>query len=215
MKLETIEALYNHLIERGYKITRDGNTLSAGGSLYLSSLTTLPEGVTLSAGGSLDLRSLTDEMQSYQGKNIHLRTIDGCTMRLISKRKMGEVELWSAQYFKGHLETDPRCFVAIEGEYSAHGETAEQALRDLRFKIAQIDFDPEELAATICQRGTVTFNDYRLLTGACESGLREGLRARGIDPDTEELPLKQVLELCRYGYGGTRFIEAVKSRGAA
>lgn len=36
----------------------DGKTLTAGGGLYLGSLTTLPEGVTLKAGGNLDLRSL-------------------------------------------------------------------------------------------------------------------------------------------------------------
>jgi len=37
----------------------DGVTLSVGGDLYLSSLTSITEGVTLSAGRNLDLRSLT------------------------------------------------------------------------------------------------------------------------------------------------------------
>jgi hypothetical protein len=233
MKIETIESLCAYLTAQGYDFTQNRNTISAGGNLYLGSLTALPEGVTISAGGylylgsltalpegvtisagrNLYLGSLTDEEQPYQEKRIRLRTVDGYAMRLISKRMMGEAELWSAQYFKGNLETDKRCFVATEGGYSAHGETAEQALRDLRFKIAQVDFDPEELVATIRERGTVTFNDYRLLTGACESGLREGLRARGVDPDTEVLPLDQVLELCRDGYGGERFATAVKSIG--
>src|SRR5690606_35653477 len=143
---------------RGYRVTRDGNTLSAGG--YLS------------------LGSLTDERQTYQGKSIRLRTIDDYTMRLISKRAVGGVALWSAQYFKGHLDTDPRCFVAQDGDTYAHGETAEEALRDLRFNIMSRDFDAGDLVAKIKARGTVEFNEYRLLTGACESGLREGLRAR-------------------------------------
>jgi hypothetical protein len=37
----------------------EGVTISAGGNLDLSSLTTIPEGVTISAGGDLDLSSLT------------------------------------------------------------------------------------------------------------------------------------------------------------
>jgi len=124
---------------------------------------------------------------------------------------VGDVELWAAQYFKGHLDTDPRCYVAIQGKYSAHGDTAQDALRDLRFKIAQADFDCGELAETIVRRGTVKFNDYRLITGACLSGLRQGLSERGLDPDTEELPLDEVLRLCANGYGGSEFIGAINA----
>ena len=184
----------------------EGVTLSAGGSLYLRNLTTLPEGVTLSAGGYLDLRNLTTEGQRYQGRAIKLRTIDGMTMRLIACRDLGdEIALWSAQYFKGNLETDPRCFVAQRGAFSAHGQSSQQALRDLRFKIAQANFDAGDLVQEIKARGSVRFNDYRLLTGACEAGLRQGLADRGLDPDTDELPLAQALELCRGAFGGEEF----------
>jgi len=202
-----------------------GVSLTAGGGLDLGGLTALPEGISLAAGRGLDLRNLTalpedvslsasvwlnlsnldSEIQSYKGVTIRLRMIDGYCMRLISSREIGEVTLWSAQYFRGHLETDPRCYVAQQGETYAHGETAERALRDLRFKLAQADFDCDDLVETIKQRGTVTFNDYRLITGACEMGLRQGLRERGIDPETDELPLDHVLDLCRDGYGGERF----------
>lgn len=182
-----------------------GATLRARGALFLSSLPALPEGVTLSAGRWLALGGLSDETQHYQGKTIRLRCIDGITTRLIRARKVGTATLWTAQYFRGHLDTDPRCYVAQEGDTYAHGETAERALRDLRFKIMSADFDPDELVARIKRRGTVEFNDYRLLTGACENGLREGLRARGLDPDTNELPLATALELSRGAYGGDRF----------
>jgi hypothetical protein len=183
----------------------EGVTLSAGGYLDLSSLTTLPEGVTLSAGGYLDLSSLTTEEQTYQGKAIRLRTIDGYTMRLISKRKIGPVTLWSAQHFKGDPKTDKRSFVAQDGETYAHGDTAESALRDLRFKIASRDFDVDDLVAKIKARGTVEFNDYRLLTGACESGTRQHLIERGQDPDAESIPLAEALALSKGGYGGDTF----------
>ena len=184
----------------------EGVTLSADGYLDLRSLTTIPEGVTLSAGGNLYLNRLTTEAQRYQGKAIRVRTIDGVCTRLIRSRKSGNVTLWSAQYFKGSLDTDPRCFVAQEGDDYAHGDTAEKAVRDLRFKVMSRDFDPDELIATIKARGTVELNDYRLLTGACESGTRQHLISHGIDPDaTESLPLAKALEISRSGYGGNAF----------
>ena len=221
----TLDQFEQYLSRHKKKFARDGNTftavdwldlnnltalpkgvtLSAGGRLFLRSLTALPEGVTLSAGDWLYLNGLTKEEQVYQGKAIRLRTIDGECTRLIKSRKIGGVTLWSAQFFKGHLDTDPRGYVAQEGETYAHGDTAELAMRDLRFKIAQRDFDCDELVADIKARGTVQFNDYRLLTGACESGLREGLRARGLEPDTDELPLADALRLSADGFGGHTF----------
>ena len=46
----------------------EGVTLSAGGYLDLSSLTSIPEGVTLSAGGYLDLGSLTSIPEGVTAK---------------------------------------------------------------------------------------------------------------------------------------------------
>lgn len=180
----TIDDLCAALDAAGYAYTRDGNTLSAG--------------------GYLDLRSLTSERQRYQGQETTLRTVDGHCMRLLGSRDVGGVTLWSAQYFRGHLDTDPRCYVAQNGDDYAHGDSAEQALRDLRFKLDERDLDPAELVAEIKARGVVRFNDYRLLTGACESGLREGLRTLG-KPDAEELPLPEALELCVGAYGSAQF----------
>ena len=183
----------------------DGVSLSAGENLYLHNLTTLPVGISLSAGGYLDLRSLTSETQSYQGQTIRLRTVDYQTMRLIGSRDIGGVTVWTAQYFKGHLDTDPRCYVAQDGDEYAHGDTIETALRDLRFKVAQRDLDPRELVNEIKAKGVVSFNDYRLLTGACAEGLRQGLIDRGLSPNIEQLPLSQALDLCKGGYGGDTF----------
>jgi hypothetical protein len=133
--------------------------------------------------------------------------VDDFTMRLISSREVGDVTLWRAQYFKGHLDTDPKCYVAQLGDLYAHGDTADKAIRDLRFKQAQVDFDCDELVETIRERGTVKFNDYRLLTGACESGLQEGLRSLGLDPDLPELALSDALRLSKGRFGGERFAE--------
>lgn len=206
----TIDTFAAMLDARGVVYKRDGESFVFKGPLDLSSLTTLPEGVSLSAGGYLDLRSLTREEQTYQGRSIRLRCIDGYTMRLISRRTVGSVALWSAQYFKGNLESDPRCFVAQDGDTYAHGKTTDKALRDLRFKVAQRDFDVDDLVETIKQRGTVEFNDYRLLTGACAEGTRAHLLMHGVDPDvTTSLSLAKALEISRSGYGGDVFARLI------
>ena len=88
--------------------------------------------------------------------------------------------------------------------FHQHKPEAEEAMRDLRFKIDSRNLNPAELVAEIKRRGVVTFNDYRLLTGACVSGLKEGLRARGKD-GAEEMPLAEALTLCADGYGGATF----------
>jgi hypothetical protein len=71
----------------------------------------------------------------------------------------------------------------------------------------QATVDVDELVSTIRNKGTVTSAEYRLLTGACESGLGDGLESLGLSRDTPELPLEQVLQLSRGRYGGEQIAE--------
>lgn len=177
-------------------------TFSNGNYVYLGSLTTLPEHTTFSNGDYVFLRSLTDEHQTYRGQRIRLKQIDNFTMLIRSERQLGEVTLYSAAYFGGgDLDKLKPCYVAMQGEYAAHGATVEQAMRDLRFKIAERDFDPEELVAEIKARGTVHIDDFRLITGACEEGTRHGMGQAGLDPAADELPLATVLSAAFGSYG--------------
>ena len=180
----------------------ENTTFSNGGSVDLSRLTTLPENTTFSNGGNVYLSRLTSETQTYRGKTIRLRTIDGYTMLILSSRKLGDATVSRARYFGGgDIAKLKACYVAIQGGFNAHGDTAEQSLRDLRFKVMQKDFDCDDLIATIKRRGTVEFNDFRLITGACESGLRHGMTECGLDPDASELPLDTVLAKAHGSFG--------------
>ncbi len=185
-----------------------------GRNVHLYSLTTLPENVKFENGGSVSLSSLTDERRPYRGQTIRLKNVDGYTMLIGSERQLGNITLYRARYFGGgDLDQLKVCYVAHEGDYYAHGDDAKQAMRDLRFKIMQADFDPEELVAEVKARGTVTFNDYRLLTGACESGLTHGLAQLGAE-GAEEMPLTDALNLCRGNYGGDEFIKLFEEAAA-
>ena len=200
----TTHELYNLIRQSDDGATLDGQAITAGGNLHLGSLTTLPEGVSLSAGGNLHLGSLTTPEQRYSGEDVHLDVIDGYTMqRLSTPRGIGECEVWRAAYFNGRGDGQ-RCYIARSGDYTAHGDSVATAVRDVEFKRLNDTFDESELVEQIRSKGTVTFNEYRLLTGACESGLRHGLASLGLPEDTQELPLDRVIELSAGQYGGDR-----------
>ena len=188
-----------------YERNEGGIDVNGRGYVDLSRLTTLPEGVTFSNGGYVDLSSLTDEYLSHRGQTIRLKHIDGSTMLILSERNAGEYTIYHGAYFGGgDLDKLKRCYVAKLGNDYAHGVNVEKAMRDVRFKAMERDFDEEELVAEIKARGTVLIEDFRLVTGACEEGTRHGMKQAGLDPDADELPLNMVLGSA-FGPYGERF----------
>jgi len=192
------------LKERGYSFTMSGGRVIVTHKVGvdLESLTVLPEGVQFNNNGGVYLRRLQSEKQTYIGKHIRLRCIDGYTMLIGSTRKVGDQTVMKARYFGGgDIAKLKQCFVAQAGDYYAHGDTAEKAMCDVRFKEARVNFDATDLVADIKRRQTVTFNDFQLLTGACESGLKHGMAEAGIDTSVVELPLPDVLRLAHGPFG--------------
>jgi hypothetical protein len=180
----------------------DGIQFNNQGYVDLSSLTVLPDGIQFNNQGCVYLSSLISQTQTYRGKQIRLSNIDGYTMLIGSKRNIGDHKIMKARYFGGgDIAKLKQCFIAQAGDFYAHGDTAEKALRDVRFKEAQVNFDATDLVAEIKRRQTVTFNDFRLLTGACESGLTHGMAEAGIDTSVAELPLPDVLRLANGQFG--------------
>ena len=186
-------------------ILTSGHHATFDNMVYLPSLTTLPENTTFSNGGYVYLPSLTDEYQTHRGEIIRLKHVDDQTMLILSERSMSEYTIFHAAYFGGgDLGKLKRCYVAQLGEHFAHGKTVEKAMRDVRFKWMEREFDQEELVAEIKARGTVLIEDFRLVTGACEEGTRHGMEQAGLDPDADELPLAVVLGAA-FGSYGERF----------
>lgn len=180
----------------------EGVTLEAGGFLHLNRLPSIPEGVTLKAGGYIILPVLASVHQTYAGKNIELHHVDGYTMqKLSSSRTVDGCEVYRAAYFNG-CGDGKKCYIAKKGNLSAHGKSVGFAIRDVQFKEMQEHLNVDELADEIRREGVITFNQYRLLTGACESGLLEGIKSLGLPEDTQELPIDQVVKLSNGHYGG-------------
>jgi hypothetical protein len=210
-KGEATDVVYRGSVDlRSLTTLPEGVSFSSSGYVDLRSLTTLPEGVSFSNSGSVDLRSLESELQTYRDRQYRFRHIDGYTMLIESEKQRGDVTISRARYFGGgEISALVQCFVASEGGKHAHGATVEEALRDLRFKIAAEDFDPEDTIAEIVRTGEVGRHQFRLLTGACDEGLRAGLVEAGLPGDADKLPLDVAIAAAHGSYG-ERFKQLVR-----
>lgn len=193
----TIYDLFEFVLLKDKHAKRDFDSITAGGHLYLRSLTTLQENATLSAGGYI----LTNHInQSWRGKS--LRSIDGCLMEIVSTSKRDGITIHNARYF-GKEES---CRVAERDGIFAHGGTAKEAVEDLLFKCMNRDI--ATVVAEIKSTGKVTRMQYRAITGACKEGTRRFLESHGMD-SLQELPLADALRLTEGAYGFAEFRDAV------
>lgn len=165
------------------------------GSVYLDSLTSLPHNVQFNNEGFVFFYKLNGG-HNYRGKLCTFRKIDGYIMLMGNSRKVGDTLVHSARYFGGGEIADlPKCFIAEQNGTYAHGSTIKEAQADLRFKFAQVNYDKSDLIEKIRSEKRISFNDFRLLTGACSDGLRQGLGLHGYTSDLEYMPLEELMSL--------------------
>ena len=178
------------------------------GSLYLGSLTSIPKGFNPTVGGSLDLRSLTSIPKGFNptvGSSLYLRSglksdftplpakrifswkkgkfimVDNILCEVVNKRgKVYKIKI-AGKFNESYL--------IIDGQYSSHGETLKKAKEDLLFKI-----NSEKIKSEPIKKDTViTIQHYRIITGACEQGVKSWMQQNGITKDkikaSELLPL--------------------------
>jgi hypothetical protein len=190
---------------RSLKTLPENTAFNNQGHVRLPSLTTLPENTAFNNQGYVYLRSLTTLPTLYRSKKRLFRTVDGMTMIIKSSKKVGEFSVASALYFGGGDVAKLRpCFIASSDSLTSHGETIEAAIRDLRFKIAQVNYDDSDLIERVKSTGIITRNDFRLLTGACESGLKHGLEEMGLPPNLEQMTVKEAIQRSSGKYGGDK-----------
>jgi hypothetical protein len=162
--------------------TIENNIITINGSLYLSSLTTIPDkdflkGTTIN--GSLDLRSLTTipdknllnnnvkKLNEGYNKEGNYCFFDGILSKVLSISNKREYVIYRTMLG----------FIAQKGKYTAHGKTVKQSIQDLEFKIIseKLKNDP------IKEDTEFTVKYYRLLTGSCDSGCRSWMQNNNIE----------------------------------
>jgi len=128
------------------------------------------------------------------------------SVALTSPRMVGDVQVQKAAYFRG--ETDgPEHYIARIGDHAAHGNTLQEAIEDVRYKL--IESDPDGVAREIRETQSVTVSQYRAITGACREGCRNWMASHSVPLETESIPLRQLMEMLGDSYGADRFRELV------
>ena len=172
----------------------EGFNPTVGGNLYLENLTSIPEGFNPTVGGNLYLRNLTSIPEGFNptvGGDLYLQnrlivkttkpkgliktsknkllswkdgkyiSADGLFTEVISKK--GNV------YKVKKINSDKELFLVTNGTMHSHGETIAKAKEDFRFKILSEKLKKEP----ITEDTIITDNYYRLVTGACELGVKQ------------------------------------------
>ncbi len=155
-----------------------------GDSLYLRSLTSIPEGFNPTVGGDLYLRSglkanfKRPTKKIITPKNKLLFWQNG--KYLSADRIFTEVVNRIGNLFKVKKIHSPKEFYLVSnGEIHAHGETAKQAKEDFRFKLISEKLKSEPIKADT----KLTVMYYRTLTGACDMGCRDWMEKNNIPYD--------------------------------
>ena len=202
-----------------------------GGSLYLRSVTSIPEGFNPTVGGYLDLRSVTSIPEGFNptvGGSLYLRSgsryigkeidipirylwrnkdyikVDGIFTKIISER--GNV--MRVQRI-AHKEIE---YLVTDGDGRwAHGATLKEAKESLIYKITSRDtskYNDWSLDTTITHAEAI--EAYRVITGACAMGTRHFCESILGDKKKEKYTVSEVIELTKGQYGAESFKEFFK-----
>ena len=147
----------------------------------------------ITINGYLDLRSLTSADKDFLKENV-MRLVsgynkkvgycffDGILSKVLSVHTRKEYTIYKT----------PFDFISQKGNYTAHAKTIKKSVEDLEFKIISEKLKNEP----INEDTLVTVKYYRLITGACDGGVRMWMQNNNIPfkvvgKDTlEETPIK-------------------------
>jgi len=106
----------------------------------------------------------------FDENNIESIIKDGILSRIVSKKTVKDIEILTVnnQLEDSNYFEEKESYLAIQGEFSAHGESVKSAIKDLKFKILQDKVKKEP----IYMDTIITPVSYRMITGACWSGMK-------------------------------------------
>ena len=216
-----------------YNLTEDEATgkKEIGGYLYLSSVTSLPEGFNPTVGGYLDLSSVTSLPEGFNptvGGSLYLSSkyvyvgakvtppyitarylwrnkeyikVGGIFTRIISERGKVMRVQRVARKEIEYLVTDG------EGRW-AHGATLKEAKESLIYKITDRDSSKyKEWKKDTIVTHAEAIEAYRVITGACALGTRHFCESVLGEDKKDKYTIAEVIELTKGQYGAETFEE--------
>ena len=179
------------------------------GYLYLSSVTSIPEGFNPTVGGDLDLSSGSKYIGAkveipyiparYLWRNKEYIKVDGIFTKIISERgNVMRVQRIARKEIE-YLVTDG------DGRW-AHGATLKEAKESLIYKITSRDttkYKSWSLSTEITHAEAI--EAYRTITGACSFGTRYFCEMILGDNKKDKYTVSEVIELTKGQYGADSF----------
>lgn len=116
-------------------------------------------------------------------KNVNYKSVDNYLFVIENEKTSKGIKIYSGYnakgVTKGGLIKQPTIYVAEKDSFTAHGDTIKKAVSDLQFKIISDKLKKEP----INKDTLITVNHYRLITGACELGVKQWMQSNGINKD--------------------------------
>ena len=168
----------------------DAPVLTTSGNIDLRENAKLDAPV-LTTSGNIDLRE-NAKLVTKLTKKLNYKSVDN-TMFVIEGEKTSKgIKILSGYILRSFDKkklVKEVCFVAEKDNFFAHGDTVKKAISDLQFKIIS-----EKLKKEPIKKDTIiTIQYYRLITGACEIGVKSWMKQNNIKKESykasELLPL--------------------------
>jgi hypothetical protein len=163
-------------------------------------------------GGGLDLRShlsvptkpVDYPMFWQEGKYIF---VDGILQEVVGKK--GNI------YYVKSINKEEISYLVTDGNNKyAHGNTLSEARKSLIFKIGNRDKSKYEKLNSL---HTFSLGEaiecYRVITGACEGGVRNFMERKEIDKIKDNYSIQEIITLTEGDYGSKEFKEFFKNKG--
>jgi hypothetical protein len=194
----------------------DGFNPTVGGYLDLRSVTTLPDGFNPTVGGYLYWKNNSKKIGKnvrpvprprinknffWEKNNKKYAMVDGIFCEIISEKQQTISEETITVFSAKKVNKEESFFIVKKDDYCAHGEDLRKAFEDVKFKVVAEKLKNEPINPDT----EITINHYRLITGACEMGVKNWMEQNNIK--VESIMAKDLMPILKKSnaYGFEKF----------
>jgi len=164
--------------------------LTTSGNIYLSE-NAKAEFPVLTTSGNIYLRENAKFITKVT-KRLNYKSVDNTMFVIESEKTSKGIKILGGyilrRIYKNKIVKEV-CFVAEKDNFFAHGESVKKSITDLQFKLISVKLKKEPIKKDTI----ITVNYYRLITGACEMGVKSWMQSNNIKKQeykaSELLPL--------------------------
>jgi len=185
-----------------YSNAKLNNLTTVGGNLSIYSNAKLEANNLTTVGGGLYIYS-NAKLEANFLTGLKWKSVDRNLFIIESTKPKGDIIIYKGYNVigvKDNVIQREDCYVAESGKFYAHGKSMKKAVEDLQFKLIS-----EKLKNEPINKDTVIdIKYYRLVTGACEFGVKSFIESNGLKESYKACDLLPILE-SNHAYGVEKF----------